>query len=89
MPRLSDVLEPDSNYQYFTFLWAISPPRWSVEAFWLKELENRPWAEKNKPTGGYVLNNYWTDIRMMFLIWIGWCFVSFLGLKLFNRAKQR
>jgi hypothetical protein len=75
-----------------SWLWTISAPRWALEAFWLSELQKRPWVEKDfdeKWNNGFIKNNFFNDLIMMAIIWIAWSILSFLGLKLFKRSKQK
>lgn len=46
-PMLSVETTPLPGYPVFVrWLWAISAPRWAIEAFWIKETEFRPFREK-------------------------------------------
>ncbi|KAH6565656.1 hypothetical protein BASA62_007159 [Batrachochytrium salamandrivorans] len=87
LPNLNDV----SDYPpFFQFFWKISAPRWSVESFWLAELQSLDWAEKNKqPTNTYQWANSSKDLSYMLIIAVGWNVLAFLGMKLFNRTKQK
>ncbi|KAI8905546.1 hypothetical protein EDD86DRAFT_277572 [Gorgonomyces haynaldii] len=91
VPKLSEVKDSANPYPaVFAWLWDASAPRWAIEAFWLKEVEARPWKEKNEtPANAYVKDNYYVDLKNIVLIAITWCVLAFLGLKLFNRSKQK
>ncbi|EGF80003.1 hypothetical protein BATDEDRAFT_37074 [Batrachochytrium dendrobatidis JAM81] len=87
LPSLDDVSGYPSFFQNF---WKISAPRWAVESFWLSELQSLDWAEKNKaPTNTYEWANNANDLSYMLIIAVGWNLFAFLGLKLFNRTKQK
>ncbi|KAJ1341683.1 hypothetical protein BSLG_003705 [Batrachochytrium salamandrivorans] len=87
LPNLNDV----SDYPpFFQFFWKISAPRWSVESFWLAELQSLDWAEKNKqPTNTYQWANSSKDLSYMLIIAVGWNVLAFLGMKLFNRDQTK
>ncbi|KAI8814586.1 hypothetical protein BJ742DRAFT_703938 [Cladochytrium replicatum] len=92
MPDLSDVMD---NYGIFQYVWWASAPRWSVEAFWLLEIDARPWEEnKTKKIGEeirfkYKFGNFYNCIAYMSLIGVSWYLVAYLCLKLVDRRKQK
>ena len=89
-PDIADVLtKPD--YAYVRWLWAWSAPRWGVEAYYILEASGREWQElkTGKWSHSYSANNYTTAIINMFQIAAFWAIMSFLGLKLTNRRKQK
>ncbi len=88
LPSLWDVVNDyPSAVQW---LWQISGPRWAIEGFWLQEIQGRPWVEKfDEPPNKYKAGNYGTGITNVFIIAAGWALLAFLGLKLFNREKQK
>ncbi|TPX56194.1 hypothetical protein PhCBS80983_g04712 [Powellomyces hirtus] len=89
-PDLLDVLTKDM-YAPFRWLWAISAPRWMIEAWYIKETAARPWIElSEQPLGhGYHRDNYTTAIANVMYIGVGWAVLGLLGLKLVNRGKQK
>ncbi|KAI8905545.1 P-loop containing nucleoside triphosphate hydrolase protein [Gorgonomyces haynaldii] len=91
VPKLSEVKDPANPYPgIISWLWDVSAPRWAIEGFWLKEVDARAWDEKNEdPTNAYVKNNYNDDVSNIVAIGFVWCLFSLLGLKLFNRSKQK
>nr|KAJ3408247.1 hypothetical protein HK105_003233 [Polyrhizophydium stewartii] len=87
LPNLDDVSDFPNAAQW---LWKISAARWGIEAFWLRELSALWWSEKNKdPVNTYQWDEYPLTYRYMILIAFGWNVAAFLGLKLFNRIKQK
>ena len=70
--------------------WDWSPARWSIELFWLKEVEARPYIENTKPPSNmYKWDNYPGALGSMFLIALSWHFIAYMTLKLLNRDKQK
>ncbi|KAI8897471.1 hypothetical protein BC833DRAFT_593660 [Globomyces pollinis-pini] len=53
------ILEVKDGYpKQLQYIWSLSAPRWAIEAFWLKEVDFRPFMEKNlTPTNHYVRSN--------------------------------
>eukprot|EP00835_Amoeboradix_gromovi_P002324 NODE_130_length_18488_cov_0.389961.p1 type:complete len:846 gc:universal NODE_130_length_18488_cov_0.389961:7015-9552(+) len=92
-PDLTDVNDPTSVYAPFKIIWQFSAPRWAVEAFYIKEVGAREWAEITNLSipfnHTYDRNNFGLDLLMMVLIGCMWAFFSFLALKLTNRRKQK
>ncbi|KAI8926163.1 hypothetical protein BC831DRAFT_457743 [Entophlyctis helioformis] len=87
IPNLEDVAEFPTWVQW---LWDVSAPRWAIETFWLQEVKNLPWREKfMTPANTYITGNEPTAFRNMIVIAVGWNVLAFLGLKLFNRIKQK
>ncbi|KAJ3014597.1 hypothetical protein HKX48_005071 [Thoreauomyces humboldtii] len=89
-PDFLDV-QTKSMYDAFRWLWSISAPRWTIEAWYIKEAVARPWAELHDlPLGhAYDRNNYGTALTNVVLIGIGWAVLAIVGLKLVNREKQK
>ncbi|KAI9193223.1 uncharacterized protein BJ171DRAFT_465975 [Polychytrium aggregatum] len=93
MPSYSDVISESNSgiYQYIGWLWKISAPRYAVEAFWVREVQNRPFDVDLAlpPPYGYVWNAYIPNWFMMIYIGLGWHFLAFLALKAFDRRKMK
>eukprot|EP00842_Homolaphlyctis_polyrhiza_P002787 jgi/Hompol1/3509/HPOL_003282-RA len=87
IPSLDDVVDYPDALQW---LWKVSAPRWGIEAFWLKEVSSLWWRERNlPPINQYQWDDYLPAFKHMLLIAVGWNVLAFLGLKLFNRSKQK
>jgi hypothetical protein len=94
MPSLHDVLprEPwsDGYPPAIRWLWTVAAPRWAIEAFYIAEVKALPFVEKTRDAAHmYNYNNLWLDIRMIWIITLSWLGLALLGLKLFNRSKQK
>jgi ABC-type multidrug transport system permease subunit len=67
--------------------WTFSPPRWAIEAFWLKEIQFRPFKEKyEQPTNQYRKESYNSTFIFIILISLMWNTFAFILLK--SRRKQ-
>ncbi|KAJ3083316.1 hypothetical protein HK102_001135, partial [Quaeritorhiza haematococci] len=68
-PSLTDIQQ--GAFKYFQWLWAISPPRWAIEAIYINEARARPWKElqENRLLWGYSLDNF--DIAVKATVYIG------------------
>jgi len=94
VPPLYDILPGGSSKDGYPgiiqWLWQISGPRWAIEAFYIEEIKSLPFIEKTRGAPHmYNFNNYGTDIKNVIFITAGWLFLTILGLKLFNRMKQK
>ncbi|RGB39200.1 hypothetical protein C1646_690392 [Rhizophagus diaphanus] len=89
-PKLDEVMNNDS-YVYIRWLWAISAPRWEIEAMYLKEIDPRKWYEIHSAPLSYTYNfsNFPICLRNIGVISIGWAAAAFLAMKLSNRDKQK
>lgn len=89
-PKLVKVME-ESFYAPIRWLWSVSAPRWSIEAWYIKEADARPWVElHDEPLEhGYHRDNYAYAISNIMWIGLGWAVLAILGLKLVNRDKQK
>jgi hypothetical protein len=93
-PPLWDIVpRPPSSNGFpaaIRWLWDVSAPRWAIEAFYVTEVQSLPFVEKaEQAPHTYNYDNYPTDIRNMLQITAAWLFIAILGMKLFNRAKQK
>ena len=90
---LDDVLTYDGHVGYspaVQWLWSISAPRWGIEAFWIQEVQARPFLEKNFPARHqYDFGNYYIDLHYMLLIAVGWNILSFIFMKSLNRQHMK
>ncbi|RKO92888.1 hypothetical protein BDK51DRAFT_16402 [Blyttiomyces helicus] len=88
-PTLSTV-ESDSNYTIIRWLWAISAPRWAIEAFWIKEVQARLEVPlSTPPANGYSWGNYGPAIAHILGINMLWSVLTVLTMKLLDRQKQK
>ncbi|KAJ3303577.1 hypothetical protein HDV03_003654 [Kappamyces sp. JEL0829] len=87
-PSLNDVSEFPS---IIAWVWKVSVPRWMIEAFYIKEVTALPFKERNLPNGPdqYLWDNYGSDFYHSIAITLGWHVLAILGLKVFNRIKQK
>ncbi|CAO3571214.1 unnamed protein product [Mortierella alpina] len=89
-PHLYQVMN-NHEYTYVRWIWDVSAPRWGVEAFYLKEMENRMFNElKHNMLGDtYAFEHYESAILSMMYIALGWNVVTFAMMKLLNRHKVK
>ncbi len=73
------------------WLWKVSVPRFMVESFYLKEISSLPYVEKNAPEAphGYDWGSYRANFITSIQITLAWHLLAIIGLKLFNRIKQK
>ncbi|KAJ3269984.1 hypothetical protein HDV01_000747 [Terramyces sp. JEL0728] len=85
VPDLWDVKTSyPSVVQWF---WEISAPRWAIEAIWIKEVSATGFNLKTDHF--YDFDDYNLCITNMIKITLCWHLLSILGLKLFDRSKQK
>jgi hypothetical protein len=94
MPSLYDVIPrlpwSEGFPSAIRWLWSFSAPRWAIEAFYISEVKSLPFIEKTREAPHmYDYGNFWIAIQNIWLITFAWLFLSILGLKLFNRSKQK
>ncbi|KAJ3308200.1 hypothetical protein HDV04_001620 [Boothiomyces sp. JEL0838] len=88
VPDLWDV--KTSYPSSIQWIWDISAPRWAIEAFWIKEIQALPFREKNGQADHfYDFNEYNLCFQNITKIIVVWHILAFLGLKLFDRVKQK
>ena len=87
-PQLPDI---ESFPSWINWLWKVSVPRYMVESFYVKEIQALPFQEKDKPAPphNYTWDSYQTNFITSIQITIAWHVLAILGLKLFNRIKQK
>ncbi len=87
-PSLSDIKDIPP---ILSWVWDFSVPRWMIEAFYIKEVLALPFKENQDPTGvdPYRWDNYSTDFTNSIRVTLIWHILAILGLKLFNRIKQK
>ncbi|KAF9174329.1 hypothetical protein BGX21_000215 [Mortierella sp. AD011] len=91
-PDLADVMNSTSGgYRATYWIWAISAPRYAIEAIYLREIQARPWVEiRTQPLAHtYKLDQFWWCFSAMTYILLGWHFLAFVSFKLKDRSKQR
>ena len=84
------------------WLWAISGPRWALEAFYIENVR----YFKTVPSGpldgdkyidvqsgltyrGYELNAYTEDMTLLFLCGLGYTFIALILMKIRHRDKKK
>ncbi|CAI2163804.1 207_t:CDS:10 [Funneliformis geosporum] len=89
-PELT-VVSTSDTYKYVRWLWKISPPRWVVEALYLKEISPRKWYEiHNEPLRfTYSFEDYEDCLINLGFIAYSWAALAFCAMKLVNRKKQK
>ncbi|KAJ3324918.1 hypothetical protein HDV06_005506 [Boothiomyces sp. JEL0866] len=88
VPDLWDV--KTSYPSTLQWIWDISAPRWAIEAFWIKEIQALPFREKNGQADHfYNFDEYNLCFQNITKIIVVWHILGFLGLKLFDRVKQK
>ncbi|KAG0369711.1 hypothetical protein BGZ54_009137 [Gamsiella multidivaricata] len=89
-PRLYMVMN-GNGYTYVRWIWNVSAPRWAVEAFYLKEVQERNYNElKHNVLGDtYAFEDYEKAILYMVYIFLGWNAISFSLMKLLYRHKVK
>ncbi|RKP06408.1 hypothetical protein THASP1DRAFT_31768, partial [Thamnocephalis sphaerospora] len=90
IPDLNDVKGEDT-YTYARWLWAMSAPRYAIEALFLKEVGARPFVEirQDRLPRSYNLNNYSISLIYMVAIAVGWNVMAFIFMKLTHRSKAK
>ncbi|KAI9141278.1 hypothetical protein BKA69DRAFT_1074621 [Paraphysoderma sedebokerense] len=92
IPSLETVKSRTSNnYDGFSWLWDLSTPRWAIEALYIVEVTNRPFAESKGPVLSYTYDTRHLVPAIIYaaVIGLGWNFLAFLALKLVDRDRQR
>jgi hypothetical protein len=94
MPPLYDVLPRPPYSEGFPYvlrwLWDVSATRWAIEAFYIAELKELPFVEKNGDAPHmYNFDHYGLDIKNVLIITGAWLLLAIMGLKLFNRSKMK
>ncbi|KAJ3159427.1 hypothetical protein HDU86_001745 [Geranomyces michiganensis] len=81
----------EATFAPFRWVWGISPPRWTVEAWYIKETQARPWLELHNDdlSHDYNRDNYGRALGAVSYIAIGWAMLALMALKLVNRDKQK
>jgi len=87
---LSGVIPDYNNFKdsFYAFLWKLSPSRWAIELFWLKEVDE--FIDDIDILPHSYSKDTWPDgFIYIFLITMGWHLISYLCMKLLNRQKQK
>ncbi|KAF9974922.1 hypothetical protein BGZ73_001583 [Actinomortierella ambigua] len=89
-PHLEKVMSAP-NFKNVKWLWAISGPRWGVEAFYLKEMKSRDYNElaHNRLGDTYFFEEYDATIWNMMYISLGWHVLTIILIKLLDRHKAK
>jgi ABC-type multidrug transport system ATPase subunit len=89
VPDLEE-LATSSSFELYGWLWGISAPRWAIEAFFLKEVEERPFFEihQGKLPHTYRLDHFGMALWYVLAIAGGWNLGALLMMKLMNRDKH-
>jgi len=87
---LSGVIPDYKNYQdvFYSFIWKLSPPRWAIELFWLVEVDEFIEDIEELPHT-YNSKTWPIGFLYIFLITLGWHFITYLCMKLLHRQKQK
>ncbi|ORZ40454.1 hypothetical protein BCR44DRAFT_1411441 [Catenaria anguillulae PL171] len=90
IPSLEKV-KTSGVYDGIAWLWDISPPRYGVEAIYIKEVMARPFAENSEEVQlyGYKLSHFFPNLAIMAGIGLCWCLMALISLKLANRSQFR
>ncbi|KAI9219282.1 P-loop containing nucleoside triphosphate hydrolase protein [Blastocladiella britannica] len=90
IPSLESV-KRSGVYDGISWLWDISPPRYAVEAIYVKEVQARPFAESSvdQQLYTYRISDFFGNLLIMFAIGMAWLMVALVSLKLANRDKCR
>ncbi|KAG0230455.1 hypothetical protein BGW42_000932 [Actinomortierella wolfii] len=89
-PHLYKVVN-SPGFRNVQWLWAISGPRWGVEAFYLKEMKSRDYNEltHNRLDDTYSFEDYDATIWNMIYISLGWHVLTLILIKLLDRHKAK
>ena len=90
-PTIGEIMS-DEKYSKINWLWELSPSRWFIEAFYLHEVEVRPWKELRDGSPlhrGYAYEHKHQAYVSLGLIGIGWMALALLFLKLVYRSKMK
>ena len=81
-PEISDI-SPQ-----FRFMFDLSPSRYFIEAFWIKETQTRSFVQKEPPIEHFSFDGYPTCMRAMAYFGLFWFFFSWLNMLLCNRRQR-
>jgi hypothetical protein len=90
-PQLNEIMKPESPFHSVYFLWAISSPRYAIEALYLREVRARGFQDyiTNGFSYGYKIENEYLSLLRIAQVALGWLVAAFLGLKMTHRDKQK
>ncbi|KAI8592950.1 hypothetical protein BDZ88DRAFT_406657 [Geranomyces variabilis] len=85
------MVNRDPAFAPFRWIWGISAPRWTIEAWYIKESQARPWRELHEDdlSHDYHRDNYGKALGAVAYIAVGWALMALVALKLVNRGKQK
>jgi hypothetical protein len=90
IPCLEKV-KTTGNYEGISWLWDISPPRYAIEALYVKEVQARPFLESSTDLQAYTyrISNFERNLAYLLAIGCGWTFIALLMLKLVYRSRMK
>ncbi|KAI9184364.1 hypothetical protein H9P43_003417 [Blastocladiella emersonii ATCC 22665] len=90
IPSLEKV-KTSGVYDGIAWLWDISPPRYAIEALYVKEVQARPFNENqvDEQLYTYRISHFFPSLAIMAALGTSWCLIALISLKLANRSKCR
>ncbi|KAL7749944.1 hypothetical protein RI367_004820 [Sorochytrium milnesiophthora] len=90
VPSLENV-KRSGVYDGVAWIWSLSPPRYAVEALYIKEVEARPFPENKGNTLRYTYQRSDFALCMVAIFAIGtaWHLLSLITMKLVNRDRMK
>ncbi|KNE56283.1 hypothetical protein AMAG_02109 [Allomyces macrogynus ATCC 38327] len=86
-----ETVRTSGVYDGIAWLWDISPPRYAVEALYVKEVQARPFPENQSDDQAYMyrISHFQRNLIIMFVIGTAWNVLALVSLRLAHRSRMK